>query len=94
MTPKNLLLFGATGTIGTYILEGILSARSQFDRVAIFTSPNTAETKKAHLENLKKQGVEIIIGNIEDEESIKAAYEGPSKPNQTKPTLEPLENHL
>ncbi|KAJ5083612.1 hypothetical protein N7456_013039 [Penicillium angulare] len=76
MSPKNLLLFGATGTIGSYILDAILSARSQFDRVAIFTSPRTAETKASALEKLKAQNVEIIVGDIEDEEAIKAAYVG------------------
>ncbi|KAJ5648119.1 hypothetical protein N7490_004491 [Penicillium lividum] len=73
---KNLLLFGATGAIGSFILEAILSARPQFNRVAIFTSPRTAETKASHLEELKAQNVEIIVGDIEDEDAIKAAYTG------------------
>ena len=76
MTPKSILLFGATGTIGTYILEAIISARSQFDRVAIFTSANTAETKKAHLAKLKEQGVQIIVGNLEDEQDVEAITRG------------------
>ncbi|KAJ6074904.1 uncharacterized protein N7446_002681 [Penicillium canescens] len=73
---KNILLFGATGTIGSFILDAILPVRAQFNRVAIFTSPHTAETKAAHLEKLKEQNVEVIIGSVEDEEAIKAAYEG------------------
>ncbi|KAJ5650325.1 uncharacterized protein N7484_004048 [Penicillium longicatenatum] len=76
MSPKNLLIFGATGTIGSFILEAILSARSQFDRVAIFTSPRTAETKAAYLEKLKAQNIEIIVGDVEDENAVKAAYTG------------------
>lgn len=76
MAPQNILLFGATGTIGTFILNAVLSARSQFNRIAIFTSPHTAETKAAYLETLKQQNVEIIVGNVEDENAVKAAYEG------------------
>lgn len=76
MAAQNILLFGATGQIGSFILTAILSARTQFGRVAIFTSPHTAETKAAYLEKLKKQNVEVIIGSIEDENAIKTAYDG------------------
>ncbi|KAG0158914.1 hypothetical protein PDIDSM_6434 [Penicillium digitatum] len=61
---KKILLFGATGNIGSFILDAILSERSRFGRVVIFTSPQTAETK------------EVIVGNIEDENAVKGAYEG------------------
>lgn len=73
---KNLLLFGATGNIGSFILDAILSERSQFGRIVIFTSPHTAETKVSQLNKLKEQGVEVIVGNVEDENAVKAAYEG------------------
>lgn len=73
MAPQNILLFGATGAIGRFILNALLAQRSQFGRIAIFTSPRTAETKG---EQLKKQGIEVIVGSIEDESAVKAAYEG------------------
>ena len=76
MAPQNLLLFGATGQIGVYILDAILSARSQFDRIAIFTSANTAVTKAKLLDKFRQQNVEIIVGDVEDESAVKAAYEG------------------
>ncbi|KAJ5575201.1 hypothetical protein N7450_009100 [Penicillium hetheringtonii] len=76
MAAKNLLLFGATGQIGSFIVEAILNARSSFDRVAIFTSSKTAEAKSEYLENLKQQRVEILIGDVEDESAVKAAYKG------------------
>ena len=76
MPSQNILIFGATGQIGSFILTAVLSARSQFGRVAIFTSPHTAETKAADLEILKKQNVEVIVGDISDENAIKAAYNG------------------
>lgn len=75
--PQNLLLFGATGTIGSYILDAILSTRDQFGRIAIFTSARTAETKASHLNDLKTQkNIVVIVGNVEDENAVKAAYEG------------------
>jgi FlaA1/EpsC-like NDP-sugar epimerase len=73
---KNILLFGATGNIGSYILNAILSSRPQFNRIAIFTSPHTASTKSPQLNRLKEQGVEVIVGNVQDENAVKAAYEG------------------
>lgn len=76
MPPQNVLLFGATGQIGSFILDAILSARAQFNRIAIFTSAHTAETKASALKNLKQQNVEIIVGDVEDESAVKAAYEG------------------
>jgi hypothetical protein len=77
---KNILIFGATGTIGSFILDAILPVRAQFNRVAIFTSPHTAETKAEHLAKLKKQHVDVFIGSVENEEAIKAAYEGINLP--------------
>jgi FlaA1/EpsC-like NDP-sugar epimerase len=74
--PRNLLLFGATGQIGSFILDAILSARDEFERVAIFTTQNTVETKVDLLLQLRKGGVEIIVGEISDEEAIERAYEG------------------
>ncbi|KAJ5408528.1 hypothetical protein N7509_002411 [Penicillium cosmopolitanum] len=76
MAAKNILLFGATGQIGSFILEAILTTRDSFGRVAIFTSARTAETKSAYLEKLKQQKIEIIIGDVDDENAVKAAYNG------------------
>ncbi|KAJ5085437.1 hypothetical protein N7532_010208 [Penicillium argentinense] len=76
MAAKNLLFFGATGQIGSFILEAILTKRGSFGRVAIFTSARTTETKSAYLKKLKAQDVEVIVGDVEDESAIKAAYTG------------------
>lgn len=73
---KNILLFGATGNIGSFILNAVLTERSKFGRIAIFTSPHTAETKASELNKLKEQGVEVIVGSVEDKNAIEAAYEG------------------
>ncbi|KAJ5585084.1 uncharacterized protein N7459_004884 [Penicillium hispanicum] len=76
MAPQNLLLFGATGQIGSFILDAILSARAHFGRIVVFTSARTAETKASLLDQLKQQHVEIVVGDVEDESAVKAAYEG------------------
>jgi hypothetical protein len=73
---KNILVFGATGTIGTFIIGAIVEAKASFDRIAIFTSPNTVETKKEHIGELKASGVEIIVGDVRNEKDVLKAYEG------------------
>ncbi|KAL1998687.1 hypothetical protein VTN02DRAFT_5728 [Thermoascus thermophilus] len=75
--PRNLLFFGATGNIGQHILAGVLAARDEFARVAIFTSPATAQAKATFLDGLKtEKRVEVIVGDIRDEEAVRKAYEG------------------
>jgi uncharacterized protein YbjT (DUF2867 family) len=73
---ENLLMFGATGYIGIYIIEAIIKAKSSFGRIAIITSPGTAETKANQLEKLKEQGVEVIVGDVTKAEDVLNAYEG------------------
>jgi nucleoside-diphosphate-sugar epimerase len=75
MTRK-VLIIGATGTIGKHITAAIAESSKSFDRVAIFTSPSTAESKKDVIENLKKQGVETIVGDLSDDEQVKSAFSG------------------
>ena len=75
--PKeSILVIGATGYIGSYILEQIILAKDSFDRIAIFTSPNTAETKAELLAGLKAKGVEVIVGDISKPEDLTAALQG------------------
>lgn len=75
MTRK-VLIIGATGTIGTHITAAIADASKSFERVAIFTSPATAETKKSVIEDLKSKGVEVIVGDINDDNLIKKTFSG------------------
>lgn len=76
MTKENLLLLGATGFIGSYITDAIVKAKDSFGRIVVFTSPNTVENKKEKIDALKAQGVEIIVGNIDNEEELLKAYDG------------------
>ncbi|PYH89946.1 isoflavone reductase family protein [Aspergillus ellipticus CBS 707.79] len=72
----NLLIFGATGTIGSYITAAIVAARPSFNRIAIFTSPNTFNSKAPALDALRQQGVDILVGDITSREEVLKAYEG------------------
>lgn len=82
-TKENLLIIGATGYIGTYITEQILLAKESFGRIAIFTSPNTAEKKPEVLDKLRAQGVEVIIGDVKNSQDLLKAFEGLRNPEST-----------
>ncbi|KAJ9613634.1 uncharacterized protein PV06_05141 [Exophiala oligosperma] len=71
---KKLLMFGATGLIGTYIVQAIVQNKAQFDRIAIFTSPSTVESKADQIDSLKKEGVEVIVGDINNPDDVVKAY--------------------
>jgi hypothetical protein len=75
-SSQNVIVFGATGTIGKFLIGAIIDAKASFKRIAIFTSPNTVETKKEFIDKLKASGVEIIVGNVRDEKDVSKAYEG------------------
>ncbi|KAI1641120.1 isoflavone reductase family protein [Biscogniauxia mediterranea] len=73
---KKILVFGATGVIGKFITGALVNAKSNFDRVGIFTSRNTIVTKAPFIETLKKNGVEIIVGDVNDDAQVLKAYAG------------------
>ncbi|KAH8601832.1 NmrA-like family-domain-containing protein [Bisporella sp. PMI_857] len=70
----NILIIGATGVIGKYITQQIVLAKSSFGRIAILTSKNTLDTKAPEIEVLKKEGVEVFVGDITLEKDVKSAY--------------------
>jgi len=74
--PKDILIIGATGLIGRFILEELIAAKASFGKLAIFTSKDTLERKSAELESLKSHGVEIVVGDLTDTADIKRAYQG------------------
>lgn len=80
--PRNILLIGATGNIGRFITRSIVSARGEFDRVAILTSAPAAGSEKEKFinEELKPKNVEIIVGDISNEEDVLNAYKGAIPP--------------
>ena len=75
-TKSNLLIFGATGSIGKYITDAIVNAQDAFGRIAIFTSPNTLTHKPDEINALRHRGVDILVGNIANRDEVLKAYEG------------------
>jgi len=73
---ENLLILGGTGYIGTHITSAIISSKASFGRIAIFTSPTTAESKVQHLDDLRAKGAEIFVGDINNEEDPLNAFKG------------------
>ena len=74
--PSNILIIGATGTIGQHITTQIISAKSSFGRIAILTSQNTETEKASEIKALKAQGIEVLVGDLGVEEIVKKAYQG------------------
>lgn len=74
--PKSILIFGATGTIGRYITKAIANAQPAFDHVTIFTSEETVSKKQNFIQELKSKAVNIITGDVNNEEDVKKAYQG------------------
>ena len=81
-TPKKVLIFGATGVIGKYIIQEIVNSRSSFDQIGLFTSPETTKNKPDEINCWEEAGVDINVGDVNSEEDVNKAYEGPtcSKP--------------
>ncbi|EHK99763.1 putative Isoflavone reductase like protein [Glarea lozoyensis 74030] len=74
-TKENLLLFGATGYIGTYITEQIVANKSSFGKIALFTSANTVEKKTDVINKLKSASVEVIVGDASKKEDVVKAMQ-------------------
>ncbi|KAF4637395.1 hypothetical protein G7Y89_g695 [Cudoniella acicularis] len=73
---ENLLLFGATGYIGVFIIQKIIENKTSFGKIAIFTSPSTVQKKENDTKKLKSEGVEVIVGDVQKPEDILKAFEG------------------
>ncbi|KAF2497396.1 putative isoflavone reductase family protein [Lophium mytilinum] len=72
----DILVFGGTGVIGQYIVNALLAAKEDFGRLAIFTSQNTVNTKSDSIQSLREDGLEIIVGDVRNEEDVVEAYKG------------------
>lgn len=73
---KRILIFGATGLIGRHIVQQILIRKGDFDRIAIFTSPDTVESKVKEIKQLEAEGAEILVGSLMNEADVRKAYQG------------------
>ena len=61
---------------GEHITNAIVENKSQFGRIAIFTSEDTLRTKTEAINGLKSKGVDVISGDITSADAINKAYNG------------------
>lgn len=83
-TPRKILVFGATGVIGKFIIQELYNARSSFEKIGIFTSPATANNKSDVIQGWEEKGVEIIVADVNSESDIAKAYESLYPPPSTR----------
>ncbi|KAL6237881.1 hypothetical protein BDW75DRAFT_202921 [Aspergillus navahoensis] len=76
MSKSNLLIFGATGAIGSHITAAITDARDAFGRIAIFTSQSTLISKTKEINALRDKGVDILVGDVTSKHDVLKAYDG------------------
>lgn len=78
--PRKIIVFGATGLIGSHIIQQIYNARESIEKIGFFTSESTAKNKPDELEAWRKKGVDVIVGNIDSGDDVAKAYEGTFMP--------------
>lgn len=76
MVSENILIFGATGLIGTHITSAIVANKGRWNSISVFTSNNTVSNKPEKIAKLKEQGVRIITGDFTAESDVNKAYQG------------------
>ncbi|KAL5046559.1 hypothetical protein BDW71DRAFT_64576 [Aspergillus fruticulosus] len=76
MSKSNLLIFGATGAIGSYITTAIADARDAFGRIGIFTSQSTLTSKTKEINALREKGVDILVGDVTVKDEVLKAFDG------------------
>ncbi|KAL4997414.1 hypothetical protein BDV10DRAFT_92239 [Aspergillus recurvatus] len=76
MSKSNLLIFGATGAIGSYITAAITDARGAFGRLGIFTSQSTLISKTKEINALREKGVDILVGDVTSKDEVLKAFDG------------------
>ncbi|KAK0283716.1 hypothetical protein LTR35_006175 [Friedmanniomyces endolithicus] len=70
----SVLVFGATGVAGIYIINSLVAAKSSFARLGIFTSQTTVNDKVELIQRLKGEGVHVYVGDVGSDEDVLAAY--------------------
>lgn len=75
---KKILVFGATGVVGKVLTNALLNTKGFFESIGIFTSVDSATSKKELLDEYESRGAKIIIGDIYKDEDVLEAYQGRS----------------
>ena len=73
---EHILLIGSTGTIGTAIRTALVSQRSKFKRIGVLTTTASLEKKKDVFDSLQSEGLEIVLSDLDDKESLTKALKG------------------
>ncbi|KAI1948004.1 importin subunit beta-3 [Ophidiomyces ophidiicola] len=71
LEPQKVLVFGATGLIGSKILSALVAIKAHLESIAVFTSLTTLEKKSEFLDDLKNEGIRVITGNLNNEDDIR-----------------------
>lgn len=72
--PSRILIFGGTGTIGSYITASILRAKPSFPHITLFTSPGTFDKKASLISKWKSEGLSVIVGDLTSSADVNNAY--------------------
>lgn len=73
---EHILLIGSTGTIGTAIRTALVSQTSKFKRIGVLTTTASLEKKKDVFDGLQSEGLEIVLSDLDDKESLTKALKG------------------
>lgn len=76
---RKILVLGATGVIGKVLLNALLNAKNDFDRVGIFTSAETLANKSELIESFRARGADILTGDLYKDRDVLEAYKGTEK---------------
>ncbi|KAF4126254.1 Isoflavone reductase [Geosmithia morbida] len=71
-----ILVFGATGVIGKVLIKSLLNAGGVFDKIGLFTSSKTATEKAGTIDALKSRGVNVFVGDVDNDDDVLEAYKG------------------
>src|ERR1700760_984940 len=72
--PTNILVIGATGVIGQFIIGTLIDSSSSFGKLGILTSASTVQKKTEEIDELKSKGVEVHVGDLTSEADVREAY--------------------
>ncbi|KAI9041356.1 NAD(P)-binding protein [Aspergillus affinis] len=60
--------------IGLYVTKPIVEAKQSFGRISIYTSAWTLESKRETIDELKQEGVQVIVHDINSPKDVRKAY--------------------